>query len=95
MKPVVFAAVDIADDEEPRVHRRFWPAAKRARSTAARIVAVMTATLPDPFLLSVPPGLRFNFTSSGVFRVGHAGGVVTALESAIVVGAVQECARSR
>lgn len=66
--------------QEPRVHRRFWAAMRRARYAAAQVIAgAGEAAPPERFLLRVPPGIGFNVTSSGTFLVGHAACVVTYL----------------
>ena len=75
MKQVRFGAqVEIL--EEPRVHRRFWSAVRRAKNSA-KLLFCTPEPPPDPFLLVVPPGLGFNVTSSGAFVIGHTAGVIT------------------
>ena len=75
MKQVRFGAqVEVL--EEPRVHRRFWSAIRRAKNSA-KLLFCTPEPPPDPFLLVVPPGLGFNVTSSGAFVVGHVNGLIT------------------
>ena len=65
--------------DEPRVHKRFWAAVRRARYSAKALLSNTPEVPADPFVLYVAPGLGFNVTSSGIFIVGHMARAVTSL----------------
>jgi len=67
--------------DEPRVHKRFWSAVRRARYSAKALLRDTPDAPPDPFVFYVASGIGINVTSSGVYIVGHINRAITRFEA--------------